>query len=117
MDKNKLKILRLKNKFTQDEMAEALYISQNAYSLIECGKTRLIDIERIKMIAEKFDVHPWKLGLFDELGLIQNVEDECTDFSKSYDLEPKELIKIALKQIEQLFLQNKQLVQLLANKK
>lgn len=53
----KIKELRLKNNLTQNEMAEALHISQNAYSLIENGKTRLIDIERIDIIAYKLKVN------------------------------------------------------------
>ena len=50
---SKIKELRLKKQLTQDEIAESLHISQNAYSLIENGKTRLVDEERIKIIAEK----------------------------------------------------------------
>ena len=40
MSHNKIKELRKKNNLTQEQMAEALHISQNAYSLIETGKTR-----------------------------------------------------------------------------
>ena len=55
---SKIKELRLKKQLTQDEIAESLHISQNAYSLIENGKTRLVDEERIKIIAEKLKVTP-----------------------------------------------------------
>lgn len=55
---SKIKELRLKKHFRQDEIAESLHISQNAYSLIESGKTSLVDKERIKIIAEKLGVNP-----------------------------------------------------------
>ncbi len=63
----KIKQLRLQNNFTQEEMAEAIFCSQNTYSLIENGKTMLIDVERIKQIAKKLRVKPQQLleGAFD----------------------------------------------------
>jgi transcriptional regulator with XRE-family HTH domain len=115
MNKNKLKLLRLNSKLTQDEMAEALYISQNAYSLIECGKTRLVDTERIKVIAKKLAVNPMELGLFDELELKPSHQDEDADFITS-DLENKRLMPTILIQIEQLLLQNAQLMELIVDK-
>jgi transcriptional regulator with XRE-family HTH domain len=76
MHTNRLKELRAKNKFSQDDMAEALHISQNAYSLIENGITRLVDKERINLIAEKLGVTPLELGLFDGLGITQTFNDK-----------------------------------------
>jgi transcriptional regulator with XRE-family HTH domain len=67
--KNKIKELRLQNNLTQEYMADALCISQNAYSLIENNKTRLVDVERIKIIADKLNVSPFELGLFEEIGI------------------------------------------------
>ncbi len=67
MKLNKLKELRYKKGFSQRDMAEALHVSQNAYSLIETGKTRLIDVERIGILSEKLAVTPVELGLFDEI--------------------------------------------------
>lgn len=40
---------------TQAQVAEMLFISQNSYSLIETGKTR-IDIERLQKIAAIFSL-------------------------------------------------------------
>jgi transcriptional regulator with XRE-family HTH domain len=42
-----IKELRLKNNLTQNQVAEALHISQNAYCLIEGGKTRLLPKSKI----------------------------------------------------------------------
>lgn len=52
----KLKLLRLQKKMSQLEVAEALLMSQNAYSLLETGKTKL-DIERLYRIAEFYSIN------------------------------------------------------------
>jgi transcriptional regulator with XRE-family HTH domain len=124
----KIRELRLKNNFTQDEMAEALHISQNAYSLIENGKTRLVDSERINMIAKKFGVSPVELGLFEALGVTQNfnekVENGYTSYIEILNKGNKELTQSIMdqlttkdKRIEDLLTQNYQLMQLLGGKK
>lgn len=81
----KIKELRLKNCFTQEQMAEALFTSQNAYSLIESGKSPLLDHSRIKIIAEKFNLHPLELGVFDCLGITEHLMDksQTRDFLNS----------------------------------
>lgn len=75
MQRNRIKELRSKTKFSQEDMAAALNISQNAYSLIENGITRLIDTERIITIANKLGVQPMDLGLFDSLQVTQTFND------------------------------------------
>ncbi len=77
MKLNKIKEQRSKTKFSQEDMAAALNISQNAYSLIENGITRLIDTDRIVIIASKLGVKPIDLGLFDGLHLTQIADDEA----------------------------------------
>ena len=47
--------LRKKHQFRQEEVAERLNMSQNAYSELESGK-RKIDIERLYEIAELYKV-------------------------------------------------------------
>ncbi len=124
----KIKDLRLKNHFTQEEMAEALHISQNAYCLIENGKTRLLDEERINIIAKKFGVKAVELGLFDGMGIIQNfnekVENGYASYIETLNAENKENIQMILehltinnKNFEQLLSQNAELIQLLKGKK
>jgi transcriptional regulator with XRE-family HTH domain len=51
----KLKSLREKHGYTQQEVADALNMSQNAYSLLENGITKL-DVERLFAIAEFYKV-------------------------------------------------------------
>lgn len=124
---NKLKELRLKNGLTQENIAEFLHLSQNAYSLIENGKTRLIDIERINIISQQFSVSPWELGLFDELlhfnpekkEVMQNDEsvnsgsNDNEEFINTLQAE----IKIKNTQLEKAAIQIDQLLNLLSAKK
>lgn len=51
----KLKALRKKKSLTQAVVADALHMSQNAYSLLEAGKTK-IDVERLYQIAAFYEV-------------------------------------------------------------
>ena len=108
-------------------MAEELHISQNAYCLIENGKTKLIDEERINIIAQKFNVKPVELGVFDGLGVTQNfnekVEDGYINYIENLHADNKELVftlkeELQIKniQIENLHTQNAQLMQQLFNK-
>lgn len=52
-----IKAIRLKRKYKQEYMALRLSISQNAYSKIELGMTKLT-IERVFAIADILDVDP-----------------------------------------------------------
>lgn len=56
----KLKPLRKKHGYSQEEVAEALHMSQNNYSLIETGKTKL-DIERLFSIAAFYKISVYEL--------------------------------------------------------
>jgi transcriptional regulator with XRE-family HTH domain len=47
---NKIKQLRKKHGYSQEEVAEMLNMGQNTYSQLESGKTKL-DIERLHQIA------------------------------------------------------------------
>ena len=51
----KLKDLRKKHGYSQEELAELLHIGQNTYSQLESGKTK-IDIERLHQIAKLYKV-------------------------------------------------------------
>lgn len=56
-----IKKLRTQNEFTQQEMAEAIFCTQNTWSLIENGKSQLLQLDRILLIAQKLGVHPLEL--------------------------------------------------------
>jgi len=56
----KLKILREVNNYTQEYVARVLDISQNAYSLLEKGTTK-ITLDRIEVLAELYKTTPSEL--------------------------------------------------------
>ncbi len=56
----KLKILREVNNYTQEYVASVLDISQNAYSLIEKGTTK-VTLDRIETLAQLYKVTPAEL--------------------------------------------------------
>jgi len=51
----RLRYLRKKKGLTQQEIAEQLHMSQNAYSLLESGKTKL-DIQRLHLLAMFYQI-------------------------------------------------------------
>ncbi|PKP47463.1 MAG: XRE family transcriptional regulator [Bacteroidetes bacterium HGW-Bacteroidetes-11] len=57
------KVRELRN-FTQDFMAKGLGITQEAYSRLESGQTR-IDVNRMEKIANILDIDPISLMNFD----------------------------------------------------
>lgn len=56
----KLHLLRVEKKLTQEEMAERLHLSTSAYCKIEYGETDLT-LTRLNKIAVIFDVSPTEL--------------------------------------------------------
>ncbi len=52
----KIKELRRKHSYSQQEVSELLNMGQNTYSDLESGKTKL-DIERLYQIADLYKVH------------------------------------------------------------
>lgn len=88
--------LRKELGYTQQMMADHLHISQNAYSFIENGRTRL-DVERLQKIAQKLNVEV--MDLF--------ARAECTTIKTSHHNDLLiELLAIKDKQIQQLIHQN-----------
>lgn len=55
-----LRQLRLERAYSQDRMAALMDISQNAYWLIENGRTR-ITLEHIQELCYAMDKKPWEL--------------------------------------------------------
>lgn len=52
---SKIRTLRKKHRYTQEDVARLLHMSQNAYSELENGKTKL-DIERLIDIARLYNI-------------------------------------------------------------
>jgi transcriptional regulator with XRE-family HTH domain len=110
----KIKEIRLQKKFTQMDMSESLNISQNAYSLIENGTTKLIDLERINIISRKLGVSPFELGLFEGLDVpfLSNKKVENATNGQTENLVSNDLL-ISL--ISELRIKNAQLEQFMQN--
>lgn len=53
---NNIRNIRIDRNYTQDYLAAKLKISQNAYSKIELGRTR-ITVEKLLMIADVLDTN------------------------------------------------------------
>lgn len=72
----KLKMLREINNFTQSYVADQLDISQNAYSLIEKGASK-ITLDRLEELATFYGVNPCELITEGLEGILQgNVENK-----------------------------------------
>jgi transcriptional regulator with XRE-family HTH domain len=107
-----IKRLRLVNNLTQQAIGEKLNISQNAYSLIENGKTK-IDAQRICQFAEIFNINSSELlidiprniekGIQPKVGLTDSQFKQDNTEELLYIL--KEQLNIKDKQIEQLIFQ------------
>lgn len=91
---SKIKKLREELGLTQADMAEYLHISQNAYSSIERGRTK-IDIERLYKIAKKLDSQ-----VTDFLGTNSSYKTNHPESLSAIEL--KELVCLKDKQIQQL---------------
>lgn len=72
----KIRLLRLGQNITQEQMAEKLHLTPQAYAKIEQGKTRL-HVERIKQIANIFNIHSQEL--IDEKGLVLLINENGTN--------------------------------------
>ena len=72
----KLKILREINNFTQEHVADVLNISQNAYSLIEKGTTK-VSLDRLETFSELYNTTPTELISFNDnfYGMFLNPEN------------------------------------------
>ncbi len=53
----KLRMLRIGRKWSQEQVADRIGITQAAYAKLECGKTRLT-IDRAKQLADVYKVEP-----------------------------------------------------------
>lgn len=67
--------------YTQDYLAAKLKISQNAYSKIELGYSKLT-IERLFQVAEILDVEATQLLTLDHIELIKSISSEEKKTSK-----------------------------------
>lgn len=111
MQESSLKIKRLREyrNLTQQYIADKLDISQNAYSKIENGTTK-IRLDRLEQIAKVLDVPVESIisGEKQVLNIENNTIDKFYAYIENLHEENKELL---LKQIEYLQSQNELLLQ------
>jgi transcriptional regulator with XRE-family HTH domain len=107
----KLKALLEEKGYSQQEVADAIHISQNTLSNIETGKTK-VDVELLFKFAEFYKVKPQELITDNSLTMQFNdkVENGYASFIQTLNADNKELI-IALK--EQLTVKDAQIAKLL----
>ena len=74
----KIKLLRESNNYTQQYVADELELSQNAYSLIEKGLTKLT-IERLEQIAVFYKIEVSDFFTSESLGLASGMLESKRD--------------------------------------
>lgn len=89
---SKIRKLRESLGLTQETMAAYLCISQNAYSLIEKGKTK-IDIDRLLQITEKLNIRPSVL-IENEIIYQKDPADTTIHLKASLDLKDRLIQKL-----------------------
>ncbi len=113
-----IKRLRLEKGISRNDMAKALNIEPNTYSSIETGKTKLIDTDRINLIAKVLGVEPSELINTHETHqyFYDKVENGYASFIQTLNADSKEVfqcLKAQLsskdEQIEKLIMQNDRL--------
>lgn len=80
----KIRLLREKNQFTQEEMANKLQLSTNGYANIERGETKLT-FDRLEQIAEIFDIDVTELVSYGEHNYI-NFSHSTTHTNNSLNI-------------------------------
>lgn len=71
----KIKELRIKNKLSQEELAEMIDIAERNLSKIECGKS-FIRAEKIGKLAEALGVTPKDLFDFEHQKQLNDIKEE-----------------------------------------
>ena len=94
-----IKILRLRNKWSQAEVAKRLKISIPAFSKIETGRTD-INISRLAQIAKLFDISTAEIITKDRNLPVANSNDEINTLKEKLSLRDEEIIKLQKKVID-----------------
>lgn len=99
----KIKIMREMNQWTQEEVAEKLGMSTTGYAKIERGQTN-VSVEKLKQIAQIFNVNVAQLLDDDERFVICSIGDNHSNYNNYFGTN------------EKLSLENEKLKQLLSAK-
>lgn len=82
-DGQKVRRIRELFGFTQDEIAQKLQITPQAYSRIERGET-VLDLERLKLIADKIGISTDEILNFDEINYLRFSQNKNQKKRKSF---------------------------------
>ncbi|MCL2083805.1 MAG: helix-turn-helix domain-containing protein [Oscillospiraceae bacterium] len=93
----RLRELRTSNKLTQQEVAERLQLSRDAYSLYELGK-RQMNYDTIRLLADMYNVSvDYLLGRYESNPiLLSKDETELVDQYRLLDDRGKETVKAGI---------------------
>ncbi len=123
----KIKKVRELRGFTQEEMAQKLNISPQAYGKIERNETKL-DLDRLKQIAAALEVDTEFITNFDEKQIFLNSQignkgkvnyhhnDNVSTVLEAQIKQQQEEIAFLRKQVEELQTQNTKLLDILSSK-
>lgn len=95
----KLKTLREINNFTQAYIADQLDISQNAYSLIEKGATK-ITLDRLEELANFYKIKPSDLLIEGFDGLLKSSESEHRNLPPALSIMEKKMYEQTITRLE-----------------
>ncbi|WP_288062746.1 helix-turn-helix domain-containing protein [Rodentibacter caecimuris] len=84
----KIKIMREMNQWTQEEVAEKLGMSTTGYAKIERGQTN-VSVEKLKQIAQVFNVNVAQLLDDDERFVICSIGDNHSNYSNYFGTNEK----------------------------
>lgn len=109
-----IRLLRELHDYTQQYVADALDISQNTYSMIEKGETKLT-VDRLGKLAELYQIDPMDILKMNEQTIIHNVTNNDGSCSHSQEINihnslPSEERKFYQERIEKLEGQIEQLM-------
>lgn len=77
---DKIRLLREKNHWSQEKMAEKLNMSQNGYARIERGETKL-HLDKMQQIAEIFNMDIFELMTYGEQKSVFYISNENSDYN------------------------------------
>lgn len=119
-----IRIMREKNKWSQEEMAEKLSMSPSGYSKIERGETKLY-LDKLEQIAQIFNVDVTELLSFNDKNICVLISENSQSSSNYYSgneslLLENEKLKLSLSYKDQIIAQKdeqiaslKEIIQLL----
>lgn len=108
---NRIRKIRELANIKQSYMAEKLSISQQQYSALEKGETK-VSTERLEKIAELLNVTPEKISKFDEETLLRGIENNSfhsstgniiNHINESHNKEIKELYETRISEIHKMY--------------